>query len=100
MLLWLLVPLKVTNGLRTSNKTKRQWNPTIRIFNRFKEKTGYTLCSEIHKIRYGKIYRLFNPEERQAFYETGGRIKRGCPEVRGIAAQIAAEAILDIKKNF
>jgi C_GCAxxG_C_C family probable redox protein len=65
----------------------------------FKEKVGHTLCAEIHKIRFGKVYRLHIPEERQAFHEAGGHSRTGCPEVCGIAAVIAAEIILDLKKE-
>lgn len=68
------------------------------IYNLFKEKVGHTLCWEIHKIRYDRVYRLFVPEERQAFHEMGGHGRKGCPEVCGIAARIAAEVILDIKR--
>lgn len=68
-----------------------------RVYNAFKEKIGHTLCWEIHKVRYGKVYRLFIPEERQAFHDMGGHGRKGCPEVCGVAAKIAAEVILDIK---
>lgn len=69
------------------------------IYDLFKEKVGHTLCWEIHKIRYGRVYRLFVPEERQAFHDRGGHGRKGCPEVCGMAARIAAEVILDLKKN-
>jgi len=68
-----------------------------RVYDQFKEKTGHILCSEIHKIRYGKVYRLFIPEEREAFHEMEGHSRKGCPEVCGVAAKIAADAILDIR---
>jgi len=29
------------------------------IYVLFREKVGHTLCSEIHKIRYGRAYRLY-----------------------------------------
>jgi C_GCAxxG_C_C family probable redox protein len=70
-----------------------------RIYTLFKEKIGHTLCWEIHKIRYGKSYRLFLPEEREAFHNMGGHNREGCPEVCGIAARIAADVILDIKEK-
>jgi C_GCAxxG_C_C family probable redox protein len=73
--------------------------PAIDAYNAFKEKVGNTLCSEIHKIRYGKVYRLCIPEERQAFHDMGGHSRKGCPEVCGIAARTAAETILDLKKT-
>ena len=73
--------------------------PADLVYKLFKEEIGHTLCSEIHKIRYGKVYRLFLPEEMEAFHDMGGHSRKGCPEVCGIAARIAARVILDIKKG-
>jgi C_GCAxxG_C_C family probable redox protein len=73
--------------------------PADRVYTLFKDKIGHTLCSEIHKIRYGKVYRLFIPEEMEAFHDMGGHSRKGCPEICGIAARIAADVILDIKKG-
>ncbi len=73
--------------------------PAYRIYNLFKEKIGHTLCWEIHRIRYGKAYRLYIPEERQAFHDMGGHGRKGCPEVCGVAARIAAEIIFEIKEK-
>jgi C_GCAxxG_C_C family probable redox protein len=70
-----------------------------RVYLRFKERVGHTICSEIHKIRFGRTYRLFIPEEAEAFHNMGGHSRKGCPEVCGIAAQIAAEVILDIRRK-
>ena len=67
------------------------------IYVLFKERVGHTLCSEIHKIRYGRTFRLYIPEESEAFHNMGGHSRKGCPEVCGIAARIAAEVILDMK---
>lgn len=68
-----------------------------RVYDAFREKIGHTICWEIHKIRYGKVYRLFIPEEGKAFHEMGGHGRKGCPEVCGVAAKIVAEVILDIQ---
>ena len=73
--------------------------PADRVYTLFNEKIGHTLCCEIHRIRYGKVYRLFVPEEMEAFHNMGGHSRKGCPEVCGIAARIAADVILDIKKG-
>jgi hypothetical protein len=70
----------------------------MQVYARFKEEVGQTLCGEIHKIRYGKVYRLYIPEERQAFMAGGGHDRGGCPEVCGIAARIAAQTILGMKE--
>jgi C_GCAxxG_C_C family probable redox protein len=84
--------------LEDIEQLRRSMEPASRVYTLFKEKTGHTLCREIHKIRYGKIYRLFIPEESEAFHDMGGHSRQGCPEVCGIAAKIAAEVIFDIKE--
>jgi len=79
---------------------RKAMEPASRIYNLFKERIGHTLCWEIHKIRFGKIYRLCIPEESHAFHEMGGHSRKGCPEVCGIAARIAADVILDLKEGL
>lgn len=70
-----------------------------KIYDEFRKKIGHSICAEIHKIRYGKVYRLSIPEERKAFHDMGGHSRKGCPEVCGVAAKIAAEIILDIREG-
>lgn len=86
--------------LEDKEQLKASMEPAEKVYALFKEKVGHTLCSEIHKVRYGKVYRLFVPEEMEAFHNMGGHDRKGCPEVCGMAARIAAEVILDIKKEF
>jgi C_GCAxxG_C_C family probable redox protein len=85
--------------LEDIDQLRASMGPAERGYALFKEKVGHTLCSEIHKIRYGKVYRLYVPEEMEAFHNRGGHDRKGCPEVCGIAARIAAEIILDLKKE-
>ena len=75
---------------------RKAMGPASRIYSLFKEKVGHTLCWEIHKIKYGKAYRLCIPEEAEAFHKMGGHGRKGCPEVCGIAARVAAEVIFDL----
>ena len=70
-----------------------------RICRRFRDLAGHSICAEIHKIRYGRVYHFELPEEREAFHRDGGHSRKGCPEVCGIAARIAAEMILDIQEK-
>ena len=70
-----------------------------RVYDRFDAEVGHTMCGEIHKKWFGKVYHLIIPEERTAFHEEGGHSRAGCPKVCGIAARIAAEALLDIKER-
>jgi len=69
------------------------------VCNHFRDRIGHTICAEIHKIRYGKVYRLIDPKEREAFHHEGGHSRTGCPEVCGVAARAAAEVILDIQQK-
>ncbi len=62
----------------------------------FRKRVGASLCVEIHRIRFGKVYRLHLPEELKAFHEAGGHGPEGCPVVCGIAARIGAELLLDL----
>ena len=70
-----------------------------RVCDLFRDRIGHTLCEKIHKIRYGKVYHLINAKEREAFHHEGGHSRTGCPEVCGVAAQAAAEVILDLQKK-
>ena len=82
--------------LEDMEQLRNSMDPASRVYALFKEKIGHTLCSEIHKIRYGKAYRLFVPEEMEAFLIAGGHSRKGCPEICGIAAKIAAGVILEL----
>ena len=70
-----------------------------KVCNLFRDRIGHTICAEIHKIRYGKVYRLMDPKEREAFHNEGGHSRTGCPDVCGVAARAAAEVILDLPKE-
>jgi C_GCAxxG_C_C family probable redox protein len=70
-----------------------------KVYSLFQKEIGHTLCEKIHKVRYGKVYHLINPKEREAFHHDGGHSRTGCPEVCGVAARIAAEVILDLPKK-
>jgi C_GCAxxG_C_C family probable redox protein len=85
--------------LEDVDQYQRAMMPATQLYDLFKKEIGHTLCAEIHKIRYGRVYRLSIPEERQAFHEMGGHGRKGCPEVCGIAARIAARIILDLRED-
>ena len=68
-----------------------------KVYLRFQKEVGHTICQEIHKILYGRVYRLYLPEELEALHNRGGDPRHGCPRVCAIAAGIAADVILDIR---
>jgi len=55
-----------------------------------------TLCWHIQKKIYGRSYNLADDKERQEFLDAGGHGETGCPKTCGIAAQVAAEKILEL----
>jgi len=73
--------------------------PASDMYLKFKEIVGHTLCSEIHKILYGKSFKLYEEEGMKAFLAAGGREPEGCPGVGSKAAKIAAHIIFDLKAS-
>lgn len=71
--------------------------PAKEMYRRFRDEVGHSLCAEIHKIKYGRVYHLYDPEEAKAFHRDGGHSRTGCPEVCGIAARTAADIILRLR---
>ena len=71
--------------------------PGAEMYLRFQEENGHTLCAEIHKLKFGRTYRLYDPEELKAFHEAGGHGPEGCPTVCRSAARIAADILLRLR---
>lgn len=71
--------------------------PAEEMYQRFHAALGNTVCAEIHKLRYGRTYRLYDPDELKAFHAAGGHSREGCPEVCGVAARIATDIILRLR---
>ena len=83
--------------LEDRDQVRNAMVPATQVYLRFQEEVGHTICQEIHKLLYGRVYRLYIPEEREALHSLGGERGLGCAKVCGIAARIAADVILDIK---
>jgi len=83
--------------LEDRKQYQKAMDVSIDLVKKFREKIGHSICAEIHKIKYGKVYPLDIPEERKAFHDMGGHGRTGCPEVCGVAARIAGDIILDIQ---
>lgn len=73
--------------------------PGTEMYLRFQEEVGHTLCAEIHKIKFGRTYHLYDPAELKAFHEAGGHGEKGCPVVCAAAARITADIILRLRGN-
>jgi len=84
-------------SLEDTEQFQKAMIPASEMYVKFKEAVGHTLCAEIHKILFGKSFRLYEEEEKKAFVAAGGRGPDGCPGVGSKAAKIAANIILDLK---
>jgi len=85
--------------LEDREQYEKAMESSIEMYDRFRETVGHTLCREIHRFRFGKSFRMSIPEERKAFLTIGGHGLKGCAEVCGIAAKIAFEIILKLRKK-
>lgn len=66
------------------------------LYRRFEEKIGSAICTEIQKIKWGRSFKLTDPEERELFFKEGAHGPKGCPTVTREGARLAAEIIVDI----
>ena len=83
--------------LEDREKQGAAMEPATKVYLGFQEAIGHTNCQEIHKILYGRAYRPWVPEERDALHADMAKYSKACPEVCGHAARIAAEVILAIR---
>ncbi|RLI10401.1 hypothetical protein DRO42_01445 [Candidatus Bathyarchaeota archaeon] len=63
----------------------------------FSEPLESTLCREIQTRIYGRSFDIRDPAEREAFLAAGGHSDEGCYKVCGIAAEVAARRLLELK---
>jgi C_GCAxxG_C_C family probable redox protein len=84
-------------SIEDTEQYRKSFVPSAEMYLKFKEEIGHTLCAEIHKILYGRSFKLYEQEEYEAFLVAGGHEPEGCPGVCGRAAKIAARIILDLK---
>jgi C_GCAxxG_C_C family probable redox protein len=84
-------------SIEDTEQYRKAMVPATDMYLRFKEEVGHTMCAEIHKILYGKSFKLYEQEDYEAFLAAGGHEPQGCPGVCGKGAKIAARIILDLK---
>jgi hypothetical protein len=84
-------------SLEDTKQYRKAMVPATEMYLKFKEEVGHTLCAEIHKILYGRSFKLYEKADYEAFLAAGGHEPKGCPGVCGKAAKIAARTILDLK---
>jgi C_GCAxxG_C_C family probable redox protein len=67
--------------------------PTGRFCESFEKEFGTTLCSKVQEVKFGRCFRLTDPEELQDFQNAGAT--EHCSEVVKRAVHMAAEIILE-----
>ena len=84
-------------SIEDTEQYRRAMVPATDMYLRFEEEVGHTICAEIHKILYGRSFKLYEKEDYKGFLAAGGHEPQGCPGVCGKGAKIAARIILDLK---
>ena len=69
--------------------------PAGRFCDRFEKEFGTTLCHEVQETKFGRCYRLTDPDELQDFQNAGATEQ--CSAVVRSAVRMAAEIILEDK---
>lgn len=67
-----------------------------KLYRRFEEKLGSAICSDIQKIKYGKVFDLLTEEGREVFHESGAFGPEGCAVVIREGTRLAAELMVEI----
>ena len=80
----------VVDGITLSEEFMRRIEKEWRM----KKPLPSTLCRDMQKAIYGKSWNLADPAQRTDFINSGGHGDSGCLKVCGIAAEVAAEMIL------
>ena len=78
-------------------RKRRVFQYAKKYYDRFVKEYGSPRCKDIHKKLFGRTFNLLNPKDYQEFEDAGAHVDK-CPAVSGIAAKLAAEIILDLKK--
>ena len=68
-----------------------------KYYDRFIKEYDSPRCKDIHKKLFGRTFNFMDPKDYQQFEDGGGHVDK-CTAVSGIAARLAAEIILDLKK--
>lgn len=76
---------------------RASFEPGTEMYLRFREAAGHSMCAEIHRLKFGRYYPLYEPEELKAFHAAGGHGPDGCPVVCRSAAMIAADIVLRLR---
>lgn len=78
-------------------RKRRVFQYAKKYYDRFVKEYGSPRCKDIHKKLFGRTFNLMDPKDYQEFEAAGAHVDK-CPVVSGIAAKLAVEIILDLKR--
>lgn len=93
-------------GIDAIKGSPRQDNPaerkaasaaSKRFYRRFEREIGHALCRDIRDVALGRTFDSSDPDEARRFEEAGG--VQMCSGVVGKGARMAAETILELRRN-
>ena len=87
---------KNTSAPKALEKHKKQFILIKKLHDRFVEKYGSVICSNVHRKLYGRPYYVADSEESKKF-DVAGAHEWGCTSVCGDVAQWAVEIFEDFK---
>lgn len=80
------------------NDRRRVFQFSKKLYDRFVEEYGSSICSDIHKKLFGRTFNLLDPKDYAEFEKSGAHVDK-CPKISGNVAKWTAEIILeDLKK--
>lgn len=73
---------------------RRVFQPSKKLYDKFKKEYGSILCKDIHKKLFGRTFNLMDKKDYQEFEKMGAHVDK-CPEVSGKVARWTAEIIIE-----
>ena len=83
---------------KAGEKKRRVFRYTRKLYDRFVNMYGSSVCRDVQKKIFGRSFNLLDPEEYKGFEKAGAHVDK-CPGVSGNVAKWAAEIILDELKQ-
>jgi C_GCAxxG_C_C family probable redox protein len=87
---------KYSKAMEISQDIIKRFKNELHLSFGFNEALKNTLCSHIQEKIFGRHFNLADSNEKQAFIDAGGRTEKGCGTTCAIAAEIAAQKLLEI----
>jgi len=87
---------KYSKAMEISRDIIESFKKEMQVHFGFTEALENTLCSHIQSKIFGRSFNLSHSADKQAFIDAGGRTEKGCGSTCAIAAEVAAQKLLEI----